>query len=72
MAVKKCEPCTTLWKSIVKLCRGLEASQYKDYVRILLFMKYDLDCSRNYRIALPGIGGRLRRLFEGVGQAPHR
>ncbi len=52
MAIKKSELYTTLWKSCDKLRGGMDASQYKDYVLVLLFMKYVSDRSKNNRHAL--------------------
>ena len=43
MAVKKSELCSSLWKSCDQLRGGMDASQYKDYVLTLLFVKYVSD-----------------------------
>jgi type I restriction enzyme M protein len=43
MAVKKSELYGSLWKSCDELRGGMDASQYKDYVLILLFVKYVSD-----------------------------
>ena len=43
MAIKKSELYSSLWKSCDELRRGMDASQYKDYVLILLFVKYVSD-----------------------------
>jgi len=43
MAIKKSELCSSLWKSCDELRGGMEASQYKDYVLVLLFIKYISD-----------------------------
>lgn len=43
MAIKKSELYSTLWKSCDELRGGMDASQYKDYVLVLLFMKYVSD-----------------------------
>lgn len=43
MAVKKSELYASLWKSCDELRGGMDASQYKDYVLVLLFMKYVSD-----------------------------
>lgn len=40
MAVKKTELYSSLWASCDVLRGGMDASQYKDYVLTLLFMKY--------------------------------
>jgi type I restriction enzyme M protein len=36
MALKKSEPYSSLWKSCNELHGGMDASQYKDYVPILV------------------------------------
>jgi len=43
MALKKSQLYSTLWKSCDELRGGMDASQYKDYVLTLLFMKYVTD-----------------------------
>jgi len=43
MAVKKSQLYSALWKSCDELRGGMDASQYKDYVLILLFIKYISD-----------------------------
>lgn len=43
MAVKKSELYSSIWKSCDELRGGMDASQYKDYVLILLFVKYVSD-----------------------------
>jgi type I restriction enzyme M protein len=43
MAIKKTELYSTLWASCDELRGGMDASQYKDYVLTLLFMKYVSD-----------------------------
>lgn len=43
MALKKSELYSSLWQSCDELCGGMDASQYKDYVLVLLFMKYVSD-----------------------------
>ena len=40
MAVKKTELYSSLWASCDALRGGMDASQYKDYILSLLFMKY--------------------------------
>jgi len=39
MALKKSELYSALWKSCDELRGGMDASQYKDYVLVLLFIK---------------------------------
>lgn len=43
MAIKKSELYGSLWKSCDELRGGMDASQYKDYVLVLLFVKYVSD-----------------------------
>jgi type I restriction enzyme M protein len=43
MAVKKSELYSSLWQSCDELRGGMDASQYKDYVLVLLFVKYVSD-----------------------------
>ena len=39
MAIKKSELYSSLWASCDELRGGMDASQYKDYVLVLLFVK---------------------------------
>ena len=43
MAVKKSDLYPSLWASCDELRGGMDASQYKDYVLFMLFIKYDSD-----------------------------
>ena len=43
MALKKSQLYSSLWRSCDELRGGMDASQYKDYVLTLLFMKYVSD-----------------------------
>jgi type I restriction enzyme M protein len=43
MALKKSELYSSLWASCDELRGGMDASQYKDYVLVLLFVKYISD-----------------------------
>jgi len=43
MAVKKSQLYSSIWKSCDELRGGMDASQYKDYVLVLLFIKYISD-----------------------------
>jgi len=43
MPIKKSELYASLWKSCDELRGGMDASQYKDFVLVLLFMKYVSD-----------------------------
>ena len=52
MAIKKSELYSSLWKSCDELRGGMDASQYKDYVLVLLFVKYVSDKYAGQRDAL--------------------
>lgn len=52
MALKKSELYSSLWKSCDELRGGMDASQYKDYVLVLLFVKYVSDKYAGDRNAL--------------------
>ena len=43
MAIRKSELYSSLWASCDALRGGMDASQYKDYVLVLLFLKYISD-----------------------------
>ena len=43
MPIKKSELYSSLWESCDELRGGMDASQYKDYVLVLLFIKYISD-----------------------------
>ena len=43
MAIKKSDLYSSLWKSCDELRGGMDASQYKDYILTLLFLKYVSD-----------------------------
>lgn len=56
MAIKKSELYSSLWKSCDELRGGMDASQYKDYVLVLLFVKYVSDKAahqRDYLLHVP-------------------
>lgn len=60
MALKKSELYSSLWKSCDELRGGMDASQYKDYVLVLLFVKYVSDKyagDANALIDVPDGGG---------------
>ena len=44
MAIKKSALYSSLWQSCDELRGSMDASQYKDYVLVLLFVKYISDC----------------------------
>jgi type I restriction enzyme M protein len=52
MAIKKSELYSSLWASCDELRGGMDASQYKDYVLLLLFVKYVSDKYSGDRNAL--------------------
>jgi len=61
MALKKSELYSSLWASCDELRGGMDASQYKDYVLVLLFVKYVSDkaaSQTNYLLDVPN-GGRF-------------
>lgn len=47
MALKKSDLYSSLWKSADELRGGMDASQYKDYVLTLLFVKYVSDKAKS-------------------------
>ncbi len=49
MAIKKSQLYASLWQSCNELRGGMDASQYKDYILTLLFMKYVSDKAKNNR-----------------------
>ena len=53
MAVKKSELYSSLWKGCDELRGGMDASQYKDYVLTLLFVKYISDRSDRTLLEVP-------------------
>src|SRR6266581_6657744 len=61
MALKKSELYSSLSKSCDELRGGMDASQYKDYVLVLLFVKYVSDkaaSQKGYLLDVP-VGGRF-------------
>ena len=61
MPVKKSELYSSLWESCDELRGGMDASQYKDYVLVLLFVKYVSDKYAGQKDALLDVpvGGRF-------------
>src|SRR6266481_3102726 len=61
MAIKKSELYSSLWQSCDELRGGMDASQYKDYVLVLLFVKYVSDKYAGKKDALLDVpkGGRF-------------
>ena len=70
MALKKSQLYSSLWQSCDELRGGMDASQYKDYVLTLLFMKYVSDKYAGDSYAL--IRSAARRQFRGHGNAQGR
>ena len=66
MAMKKSELYSRLWKSCDQLRGGMDASQYKDYILVLLFMRYVTDKyygKRDVLIEVP-VGGSFHDLVK--------
>lgn len=66
MPLKKSALYSSLWKSCDALRGGMDASQYKDYVLVLLFIKYVSDKAsnnKNYLLDVPK-GGRFADFVE--------
>lgn len=60
MALKKSELYSSLWAGCDELRGGMDASQYKDYVLVLLFVKYVSDkaaSQKGYLLDVPKGGG---------------
>jgi type I restriction enzyme M protein len=60
MPIKKSELYSSIWKSCDELRGGMDASQYKDYVLVMLFVKYVSDKyagQKNALIVVPKGGG---------------
>lgn len=70
MAIKKSELYSSLWASCDKLRGSMEPSQYKDYVLVLLFVKYVSDKYANDPNALIKIpvGGSFKDMVALKGQ----
>jgi len=66
MAIKKSELYSTIWKLCDGLRGGMDASQYKDYVLVLLFIKYVSDKYAGKKDALIVIpeGGSFKDMLE--------
>ena len=54
MAIKKSELYSSLWASCDELRGGMDASQYKNYVLVLLFVKYVSDKYAGQKVILTG------------------
>lgn len=66
MAIKKSDLYSKLWKSCDELRGGMDASQYKDYILVLLFMRYVTDKYYGEEDALIQVpeGGSFNDLVE--------
>jgi type I restriction enzyme M protein len=67
MAVKKSELYSSLWKSCDELRGSMDASQYKDYVLVMLFMKYVSD--KGDRLVDIPEGGSFRDMMKLKGKS---
>jgi type I restriction enzyme M protein len=85
MAIKKSELYSSLWASCDELRGSMDASQYKDYVLVMLFMKYVSD-KKDPLIDIPegasfydmvkhkgksDIGDRINKIIGAFAQANH-
>ncbi|TCJ90430.1 type I restriction enzyme M protein [Dermacoccus sp. SAI-028] len=71
MALKKSDLYRSLWKSCDELRGGMDASQYKDYILTLLFVKYVSDkakVDKNSLIEVPA-GGSFDDMLAAKGDA---
>ena len=72
MALKKSQLYSSLWQSCDELRGGMDASQYKDYILTLLFMKYVSDkyADKPDAIIVVPEGGRFADMvkLKGAGQ----
>lgn len=66
MAIKKSQLYASLWQSCDELRGGMDASQYKDYILTLLFMKYVSDKAANdpYPVIEVPEGGSFKDMVE--------
>src|SRR4249919_2281389 len=55
MAIKKSDLYSSLWASCDELRGGMDASQYKDYVLFMLFIKYVSDKYGNFHDFAPSV-----------------
>jgi type I restriction enzyme M protein len=69
MALKKSELYSSLWSSCDEPRGGMDASQYKDYVLVLLFIKYVSD---KYAHDSPGTSLRAEQSPSGASPTPSR
>ena len=73
MAIKKSDLYSSIWASCDELRGGMDASQYKDYVLFMLFIKYVSDKYANYEGFEPPIviptGASFRDMIELKGKS---
>ncbi|MDC0329323.1 type I restriction-modification system subunit M [Nitrosopumilus sp.] len=69
MAIKKSELYSKLWKLCDELRGGMDASQYKDYILVLLFVKYVSDKYGNKKglVEIPK-GGSFEDMVKCIGK----
>ena len=69
MAIKKSQLYASLWQSCDELRGGMDASQYKDYILTLLFMKYVTDKAANdpYGVIDVPEGGSFQDMVDLIG-----
>ena len=75
MALRKSELYSSLWSSCDELRGSMDASQYKDYVLVLLFLKYISDKYAGVPyapITIPEALGRTPRTGRGRWQRMNR
>ncbi len=76
MAIKKSDLYSSLWASCDELRGGMDASQYKDYVLFMLFIKYVTDKYGNSTDFAPPVtipkGASFKDMLALQGQDRHR
>ena len=74
MAIKKSQLYASLWQSCDELRGGMDASQYKDYILTLLFMKYVSDKAANnpYTVIQVPEGGSFTDMVKLRGKGDRR
>ena len=70
MAIKKSDLYSFLWASCDELRGGMDASQYKDYVLFMLFIKYISDKYGNSDVFAPLIPPVFKMMLEAVAANP--
>ena len=67
MAIKKSDLYSSLWASCDELRGGMDASQYKDYVLFMLFIKYISEQIRGFGRLRPAGHHPTGGQFQGYG-----